>query len=250
MTIYSLVEVLLLLLQYCLLGHAGALSFLLDQLGRSSESPITLNCPTTGLPPTAVFWRRSGELLSTGGAYEITTELRDRQNTTFDNFLRISQTPQQAGGIYRCEAVNALDGPIQNRTAGADITSGMNINKFLSLIAILGFDCCLLRLFTVNRFIAMYTVGGSDTITCTLGGVLSSGYQWIDEDGNVIIAGRQLVFSANDSIHHSTFTCYGLSFTTFQFRFLHIKFVINGEPLSLRLVAIFSLEACMLICYN
>ena len=105
-------------------GYAGALSFLVDQLGRSSESPITLNCPTTGLPPTFVYWRK-GESLSNGGAYEITTELRDRQNTTFDNFLHVSQTPQQAGGIYSCRVVNALDGPIQNRSAGAEITRGI-----------------------------------------------------------------------------------------------------------------------------
>ena len=107
-----------------------ALEFQLEQLGRSSESPITLNCPTTGLPPTAMFWEKGGEDLVSGGTYEIITELRDRQTTSFDNFLRINQTPQQAEGIYRCQAVNALDGPVQE---GAEITRGAYTNTLLSL---------------------------------------------------------------------------------------------------------------------
>ena len=115
---------------------ADDLSFILDELGRSSESPITLNCPTTGLPPTAVFWQRSGESLANSGTYDITMMLRDRLNTTFDNLLQIYQTPQEAQAIYRCEAVNALDGPVQNRTSGAEITRGIPcMNMFLYLIA-------------------------------------------------------------------------------------------------------------------
>ena len=70
-----------------------------------------------------MFWGKGGEDLVSGGTYEIKTELRDRQTTTFDNFLRINQTPQQAEGIYRCTAVNALDGPVQE---GAEITRGTN----------------------------------------------------------------------------------------------------------------------------
>ena len=101
------------------------MSFILDELGRSSESPITLNCPTTGLPPTAVFWLRSGEDLVNSDTYEMMMVLRDRLNTTSDNFLRIYQTPQEAEAIYNCIVVNALDGPVQNRTAGAEITRGI-----------------------------------------------------------------------------------------------------------------------------
>ena len=70
-----------------------------------------------------MFWEKGGEDLVSGGTYEIVTELRDRQTTTFDNFLRINQTPQQAEGLYRCTAVNALDGPVQE---GAEITRGTN----------------------------------------------------------------------------------------------------------------------------
>ena len=96
-------------------NNAATLAFELDRLGRSSESPITLNCPTTGLLPTVTFWERNGGDLVSGGTYEITTKLRDRQNTTFDNFLHIYQTPQQAEGIYRCIPVSSMDGPVQDR---------------------------------------------------------------------------------------------------------------------------------------
>ena len=116
------------------------LSFILDELGRSSDSPITLNCPTTGLPPYLVTWRKSGDLLVSGGSYEISTVLRDRKNTTFDHFLRIYQTPQQAQGIYRCWSGNALEGPVQNRSAGATISSGMYRYIIIIVILITLFD--------------------------------------------------------------------------------------------------------------
>ena len=104
-------------------------SFILDEVGRSSESPITLNCPTTGLPPTTMFWQRSGEDLVNSVTYEITTVLRDRENTTFDNnyFLRIYQTPQEAQAMYHCEALNALDGPVQNPATGAELTIALGM---------------------------------------------------------------------------------------------------------------------------
>ena len=95
--------------------YAAALAFQLDRLGRSSESPITLNCPTTGLLPTVTHWEKNGEDLVSGGTYEITTQLRDRQTTTFDNYLHIYQMPQPAEGIYRCIPVSSMDGPIQDR---------------------------------------------------------------------------------------------------------------------------------------
>ena len=91
------------------------MEFQLDQLGRSSESPLTLNCPTTGLLPTVTFWERNGVDLVSGGTYEITTKFRDRQTTKFDNFLRLYQPPQLAEGIYRCIPVSSMDGPIQDR---------------------------------------------------------------------------------------------------------------------------------------
>ena len=72
----------------------------------------------------------------------------------------------------------------------------------------------------------MYSVGGSSYITCTLDGVFT--YAWYDEEGNKVVSGNELSYSANDTIHHKLFLCSGLSFTTFNFEFLYIKFIING----------------------
>ena len=103
--------------------YVAALAFELDRLGRSSESPITLNCPTTGLLPTVTYWEKNGEDLVSGGTYEITTKLRDRQTTSFDNFLRIYQVPQLAAGIYGCVPVSSMDGPVQDRNITRSLLS-------------------------------------------------------------------------------------------------------------------------------
>lgn len=75
----------------------------------------------------------------------------------------------------------------------------------------------------------MYTVGDLRTIICTLPGVPPSDYTWIDEEGNTVTNGARITLSANDSIHHKTFTCFGYSLTTLENRSLPIKIVINGK---------------------
>ena len=74
----------------------------------------------------------------------------------------------------------------------------------------------------------MYTVGDSSSITCTLDRFVFT-YAWYDEDGNTVVNGRQLSYSANDSIHHKSFTCSGINLLTGDTEALHIKFVINGN---------------------
>ena len=76
----------------------------------------------------------------------------------------------------------------------------------------------------------MHTVGGSSSITCTLESV--STYVWYDEDGNTVVNGDQLSYSANDSIHHKSFTCSGHNLSTEDTEALHVKFVINGNGTS------------------
>ena len=75
----------------------------------------------------------------------------------------------------------------------------------------------------------MYTVGDSSSITCTLNWVFT--YTWYDEDGNTVVNGDQLSYSANDSIHHKSFTCSGINLLTYNTETLHIKFVINGNSI-------------------
>ena len=73
----------------------------------------------------------------------------------------------------------------------------------------------------------MYSIGDSSSIICTLSGVYA--YTWYDEEGNTVVNGDELSYSANDSIHHKLFQCSGFSFSTFEIRALYIKFVINGN---------------------
>ena len=112
------------------LSHSEVLAPELARIGRVSESPLILNSPTTGLPPTHIIWAKGLQLqiLKTGTTYEMTTVLRDRQTSTFDNFLRINQTLQQAEGLYYFQAGNAMDGPVQNVAEGATGTACKCIN--------------------------------------------------------------------------------------------------------------------------
>ena len=79
-----------------------------------------------------------------------------------------------------------------------------------------------------DYFIAVYTVGDSSSITCTIGDWVST-YAWYDEDGNTVVNGNELSYSANDSIHHKLYLCSGLSFTTLDYDVIYLKFVINGK---------------------
>ena len=101
------------------------MALFLNELGRFSESPLVLHCPTTGLPPTNVVWGKGVDLLDNGATYGTTTQLRDRKNSTFDNFLLIRQTMQQAEGLYFFFAANAIDGTVQDKVNGANTSSSM-----------------------------------------------------------------------------------------------------------------------------
>ena len=78
----------------------------------------------------------------------------------------------------------------------------------------------------------MYSVGGSSSIRCTLSGVDVLTYAWYDEDGNTVVSGNELSYSANDSIHHKTFMCSGQNMLTSDTEAIYIKFVINGNKIS------------------
>lgn len=112
-----------------------------QNLGLISTFPLTLNCPTVGLPPTLVVWYKGEQKLAAGGTYQITTQLKDRPTTAFDNYLHINLSPHRAEGLYQCIAGNALDGPAVNITINRGIiltvcthtiNNQSNINKLRS----------------------------------------------------------------------------------------------------------------------
>ena len=100
------------------------MAFQLDRLGRISESPLTLNCPTTNLPPTVILWGKGGHRLENGTTFGMTTVLRDRQTSTFDNLLHINQTPQQAEGLYSFSVASLVDDPVQSPLQEPNETMG------------------------------------------------------------------------------------------------------------------------------
>ena len=77
-------------------------------MGRSSESPLTLNCLTVGLPPTTIEWYKSGTELVNNQIYTMYQEVIDRRLSQFNNLLEISQPPQQAIGFFRCKISTSL----------------------------------------------------------------------------------------------------------------------------------------------
>ena len=108
--------------------------------------------------------------------------------------------------------------------------SGSQHNMFVAILFIVLLTCCLICILyhaAVIYFIAMYTAGDSGSITCTLNLVLN--YTWSDEDGNTVVNGDELHYSANDSLHHKSFLCSGQNLLTRDTETLNIKFVVNGN---------------------
>ena len=64
----------------------------------------------------------------------------------------------------------------------------------------------------MRQFFGLYTVGGSESITCTI--VNATRVEWL-KDGTVVESGTgsqlTLQLSINDSIHHNLYTCRGYS---------------------------------------
>lgn len=84
-------------------------SFSLSSVGRVSESPLTLNCATSDLPPTLVEWSRSGLPLANGATYQMSQVITNRRNSSYDNLLTINQTLESTSGFYECFVLNVID---------------------------------------------------------------------------------------------------------------------------------------------
>ncbi len=77
----------------------------------------------------------------------------------------------------------------------------------------------------------MHTVGDSSFIICPLTSLSGYAmYTWYNEDGNTVVNGDRLSYTANDSIHHKLFTCSGRVLTSDTVD-IRIKIVINGNDI-------------------
>ena len=72
--------------------------------GVSNTSLFTLNCTSTGSPPTTVSWTKDGAVLQDYTTYQT---LRDGETSTYDTFLTIDTTLNELIGRYTCNVRNS-----------------------------------------------------------------------------------------------------------------------------------------------
>ena len=102
--------------------YIGALQFSL--VGRTAISPLTLNCDTTGLPPTLVRWTKGSSTLLNGPVYQMQQTHTTNFQANYTNKLVINQPLHDADGIYSCTVINGLHDPIQDREVGPIVSFG------------------------------------------------------------------------------------------------------------------------------
>ena len=72
------------------------------QLAISSNSPLALNCTSTGSPALTVVWTKDGSTLPNDLAYTTTQILRGGTTSTYDNLLEIGGYYSTIAGVYSC----------------------------------------------------------------------------------------------------------------------------------------------------
>ena len=72
------------------------------QLGVSSNSPLTLNCSSSGSPALTVVWTKDGSTLPNGLVFAATQTLRDGTTASYDNLLEVSGHYSAIVGVYSC----------------------------------------------------------------------------------------------------------------------------------------------------
>ena len=72
------------------------------QLGVSSNSPLALNCSSTGSPASTVVWTKDGSTLPNYLVHATTQILRDGTTASYDNLLEVSGSYSAIIGVYSC----------------------------------------------------------------------------------------------------------------------------------------------------
>lgn len=69
-----------------------------------SDFTLTLNCTSTGLPPTNVTWSKDGVEISSGDSYTFSQRVIDMDNTVYENLLFVNNylTSDVIQGLYQC----------------------------------------------------------------------------------------------------------------------------------------------------
>ena len=81
-------------------------------LDESDDVVFTLNCTSTGSPPTNVTWIKDGEVITDGNSYEVIQTLRDGVTTTYDNVLKVHLHLSEIIGTYTCMIDNSVSSAV------------------------------------------------------------------------------------------------------------------------------------------
>ena len=93
-----------------------------------SDLTLSLNCTTTGLPPTTVTWSKNGVEMSSGDNYAFSQRVIDVDNTVYENLLIVDGESvcdiHEYQGLYQC-LVQCHDGVgelMKNATDSVSVT--------------------------------------------------------------------------------------------------------------------------------
>ena len=81
---------------------------MIDSLERNDASTFTLNCTTSGSPPTTVTWLKEGSILSNDETFQTTQILHDGTTSTYSNLLMVDSGPIGVIGTYLCRVSNDI----------------------------------------------------------------------------------------------------------------------------------------------
>jgi len=103
---------------YCSISHVPATLQVLPAR-RVSQSPLVIDCMSTGLPPTQAVWSHGSQILNDSEVYQRDSHLINRATSTYSNLLTINQN---VSGKFSCSISSTTIGPAQS----SSITTGMN----------------------------------------------------------------------------------------------------------------------------
>ena len=82
-------------------------------LDESSGTVFTLNCISTGSPPTNLTWTKDGEVITSDNNYEVIQVLSNGVTTTYDNILKVHSQLSEIVGTYTCMIDNSVSVPVE-----------------------------------------------------------------------------------------------------------------------------------------
>ena len=107
---------------HCSISHVPATLQVLPAR-RVSQSPLVIDCTSTGLPPTQAVWFQEGQILNDSLVYQVDSYLINRANSTYSNLLTINRNIEGARGVFTCSIASTTTNPEQS----SSITTGMNV---------------------------------------------------------------------------------------------------------------------------